>query len=112
MVAAVMHNAVLEIINPDYQPTLGDEVIKKVNVKVEVKNAGIFAFTPLSAYFTSSETAIAYGTPDKSNAVVNQDLYALFDEMSAEDKGHISFDEKAPNFGTDDNPEMGAKLVS
>ena len=99
MVAAVMHNAVLEIINPDYQPTLGDEVIKKVNVKVEVKNAGIFAFTPLSAYFTSSETAIAYGTPDKSNAVVNQDLYALFDEMSAEDKGHISFDEKAPNFG-------------
>lgn len=62
MVAAVMHNAVLEIINPDYQPTLGDEVIKKVNVKVEVKNAGIFAFTPLSAYFTSSETAIAYGT--------------------------------------------------
>ena len=65
------------------KPTLGDEVIKKVNVKVEVKNAGIFAFTPLSAYFTSSETAIAYGTPDKSNAVVNQDLYALFDEMSA-----------------------------
>ena len=49
------------------------------------------SFTPLSAYFTSSETAIAYGTPDKSNAVVNQDLYALFDEMSAEDKGHISF---------------------
>lgn len=111
MVAAVMHNAVLEIINPDYQPTLGDEVIKKVNVKVEVKNAGIFAFTPLSAYFTSSETAIAYGTPGKSNAVVNQDLYALFDEMSAEDKGHISFDEKAPNFGTDDNPEMGANWL-
>ena len=61
-----MHNAVLEVINPDYDSASGlnDEVIKKANVKVEVKHAGIFAFVPLSAYFTSTNTAIAYGTPE------------------------------------------------
>ncbi len=112
-VAAVMHNAVLEVINPDYSASSGlnDEVIKKANVKVEVKNAGIFAFVPLSAYFTSSNTAIAYGTPDNAS-IVNQDLYALFDVISAGDKTHITFAEEVPNFGTTEKPVLGEKWLA
>lgn len=104
-VAAVMHDAVLEVLNPDASSTLKDDVIKKVNLKVEVKNPGIFAFTPLSAYFTSTNTAIAYGTTKEG--VVKQDLYALFDEISAGDKNHVTFAEVVPNFGTKDAPELG-----
>ena len=113
-VAAVMHNAVLEVINPDYDSASGlnDEVIKKANVKVEVKNAGIFAFVPLSAYFTSTNTAIAYGTPDKDANIVNQDLYALFDVISAGDKKHITFTEEVPNFGTTDKPVLGKEWLA
>ena len=113
-VAAVMHNAVLEVINPDYDSASGlnDEVIKKANVKVEVKNAGIFAFVPLSAYFTSTNTAIAYGTPDKDANIVNQDLYALFDVISADDKNHITFTEEVPNFGTTDKPVLGKEWLA
>ncbi len=112
-VAAVMHNAVLEVINPDYSASSGlnDEVIKKANVKVEVKNAGIFAFVPLSAYFTGSNTAIAYGTPDNAS-IVNQDLYALFDVISAGDKTHITFAEEVPNFGTTEKPVLGEKWLA
>ena len=113
-VAAVMHNAVLEVINPDYDSASGlnDEVIKKANVKVEVKNAGIFAFVPLSAYFTSTNIAIAYGTPDKDANIVNQDLYALFDVISAGDKKHITFTEEVPNFGTTDKPVLGEEWLA
>ena len=113
-VAAVMHNAVLEVINPDYDSASGlnDEVIKKANVKVEVKNAGIFAFVPLSAYFTSTNTAIAYGTPEKDANIVNQDLYALFDVISAGDKKHITFTEEVPNFGTTDKPVLGKEWLA
>ena len=113
-VAAVMHNAVLEVINPDYDSASGlnDEVIKKANVKVEVKHAGIFAFVPLSAYFTSTNTAIAYGTPDKDANIVNQDLYALFDVISAGDKKHITFTEEVPNFGTTDKPVLGKEWLA
>lgn len=111
-VAAVMHNAVLEVINPDATSGLNDEVIKKVNMKVEVKNAGIFAFVPLSAYFTSSNTAIAYGTPNKDVSIVNQDLYALFDVISDEDKTHITFTEEVPNFGTTEKPVLGEEWLA
>ena len=104
-VAAVMHNAVLNVINPDATASLNDRVVKKVNMKVEVKDAGIFAFVPLSAYFTSDNTAIAYGTPDKDGMIVNQDLYALFDVIT--DKDNISFSEEVPNFGTEETPNKG-----
>ena len=110
-VAAVMHNAVLNVINPDATASLNDRVVKKANVKVEVKNAGIFAFVPLSAYFTSSNTAIAYGTPDNAS-IVNQDLYALFDVISAGDKTHITFAEEVPNFGTTEIPVLGEKWLA
>ena len=111
-VAAVMHNAVLNVINPDATSDLNDKVIKKVNMKVEVKNAGIFAFVPLSAYFTSSNTAIAYGTPNKDASIVNQDLYALFDVISDADKAHITFAEEVPNFGTTEKPVLGEEWLA
>ncbi|MDD3036834.1 hypothetical protein [Bacteroides sp.] len=109
-ICATVHNAMLQVMNPASTPALGDNVLKKVNVKVEVKNPGIFEFKPLDAYFTNSNTAVAYGTP--ANNTVGQDLYALFEVISDADKNHITFSEERPNFGTSANPQYGAAWLS
>ena len=105
-VCATVHNAVLKVMNPVPTAGLGDDILKKVNVKIEVKNPGVFKFEPLDAYFKDDNTAIAYGTPSASK--VSQDIYALFGSITDADKAYISFSEAVPNFGTTDKPEWGA----
>lgn len=107
-VCATVHNAVLKVMNPASTPALGDDVLKIVNVKVEVKNPGIFEFKTLDAFFATSNTAVAYGTPVKDNNIVKQDLYDLFETISSADKALISFTEVRPNFGIATNSQYGA----
>lgn len=106
-VAAAEHDVVIEVINPDYDSNLNDEVLEKVSVKVTVNDPGVFAFKPLSAYF-SGNSAVTYANFDLSSyTTITEDLYNLFEAIPNEDKDFIKFNEERPNFGTADDPELG-----
>lgn len=106
-VAATEHDVVIEVINPDYDSNLNDEVLEKVSVKVTVNDPGVFAFKPLSAYF-SGNSAVTYANFDLSSyTTITEDLYNLFEAIPNEDKAFIRFNEERPNFGTADNPKLG-----
>lgn len=106
-VAAAEHDVVIEVINPDYDSNLNDEVLEKVSAKVTVNDPGVFAFKPLSAYF-SGNSAVTYANFDLSSyTTITEDLYNLFEAIPNEDKDFIKFNEERPNFGTADDPELG-----
>lgn len=106
-VAATEHNVVVNVINPDYDSNLNDEVLEKVSVKVTVNDPGVFEFKPLSAYF-SGNSAVTYANFDLSSyTTITEDLYNLFEAIPNEDKAFIRFNEERPNFGTADNPKLG-----
>lgn len=110
-VAATEHNVVVNVINPDYDSNLNDEVLEKVSVKVTVNDPGVFAFKPLSAYF-SGNSAVTYANFNASYTTITEDLYRLFEAISTEDKQYITFSEEVPNFGTADRPDWGDAWLS
>lgn len=110
-VAATEHDVVIEVINPDYDSNLNDEVLEKVSVKVTVNDPGVFAFKPLSAYFNGN-SAVTYAKFEGPNYTITEDLYNLFEAISAGDQDLITFDEEVPNFGTADKPDWGEKWLT
>ena len=112
-ICATTHNVVLNVKNPltVSGSGLNDEVLKKVNVQVVVEDPGIFAFEPLDAYFVKgTNNAVAYGTP--KNGVVEQDIYALFAKISADDQKLITFSEERKNFGTTEKPDLAKEWLA
>lgn len=91
-VTATSHIVKLVVKNSAGSPLLGTDVVRTINMKVNIAqdNSKIFVFNPLTAFFDESKkNASGYGVPNTVNSNVDYDLYSLFETIT--DKANISF---------------------
>lgn len=90
-VTATSHIVKLAVKNSAGDPSLGTDIVKTINLKVNITqdNSKIFVFKPLDAFFDESKkNASGYGAPTATD--VEYDLYTLFATISDADKANIS----------------------